>query len=257
MTIFFFHTDEEQLLPADTAIETVSGLLASQNDVVVLGDLCQLVASGSEELAAISSKDTWIISPYQPRAVSALLSCAGVDSVDAGRIICHRDRSGHDILSQVFGNPPEISDENRSEAEQILDKLRSEEGAWRPWFPVIDRDLCTECKQCAGFCLFGVYEMIEDSVRVANPSRCKDNCPACARVCPSGAIIFPKYPDGPVNGGESSTGEPVRLDPAKLIDKDVMEKLRQRAGNNAGAAAIFRGLQNGGNYDDSKQESQC
>ena len=30
-------------------------------------------------------------------------------------------------------------------------------GAWKPWFPVIDYDRCTNCMQCLSFCLFGVY----------------------------------------------------------------------------------------------------
>ena len=29
---------------------------------------------------------------------------------------------------------------------------------------------------------------------------CKTNCPACSRVCPEAAIIFPKYASGPING---------------------------------------------------------
>src|SRR5262249_16191246 len=30
-------------------------------------------------------------------------------------------------------------------------------GDWKPWFPVIDYDRCTNCMQCLSFCLFGVY----------------------------------------------------------------------------------------------------
>src|SRR2546422_3501427 len=30
-------------------------------------------------------------------------------------------------------------------------------GEWKPWFPVIDYDRCTNCMQCLSFCLFGVY----------------------------------------------------------------------------------------------------
>ncbi|HRQ88427.1 MAG TPA: ferredoxin family protein, partial [Bacteroidia bacterium] len=32
-----------------------------------------------------------------------------------------------------------------------------EPGAWKPWFPVIDYDRCTNCMQCLSFCLFDVY----------------------------------------------------------------------------------------------------
>ena len=81
----------------------------------------------------------------------------------------------------------------------------SKDSEWIPWFPVIDYDRCKNCKQCMNFCLFGTYELSETGkVEVKNPSNCKTNCPACARVCPDQAIIFPKYDDPPINGDEIS-----------------------------------------------------
>ena len=71
---------------------------------------------------------------------------------------------------------------------------------WTPWFPVIDYDRCNGCGQCLEFCLFDVYAREDGRVRVARPTHCKTNCPACARVCPTGAIIFPKYAVAPFNG---------------------------------------------------------
>jgi len=74
-------------------------------------------------------------------------------------------------------------------------------GAWRPWFPVIDYDRCTNCMQCLSFCLFGVYGVDEGKrIQVQNNDNCKTNCPACSRVCPEAAIMFPKYKAGPING---------------------------------------------------------
>jgi ferredoxin len=44
------------------------------------------------------------------------------------------------------------------------------------------------------FCLFGVYELdAEEKVTVGNPDRCKTGCPACSRICPQSAIMFPLY----------------------------------------------------------------
>ena len=89
-----------------------------------------------------------------------------------------------------------------------VDSIREElalprPGAWVPWFPVIDYDRCTNCQQCLGFCLFGVYGVDSDGrVQVQHPENCKTDCPACARVCPSVAVIFPKYGQGPINGDE-------------------------------------------------------
>ena len=66
--------------------------------------------------------------------------------------------------------------------------------SWKPWFPVIDYDRCTNCMQCLSFCLFDVYGVDDDQkIQVQNQDNCKTNCPACSRVCPEVAIMFPKY----------------------------------------------------------------
>ena len=75
------------------------------------------------------------------------------------------------------------------------------QGEWKPWFPVIDYDRCTNCMQCLSFCLFGVYGVDKNqNLEVQNQDSCKTNCPACSRVCPEAAIMFPKYKSGPING---------------------------------------------------------
>jgi Pyruvate/2-oxoacid:ferredoxin oxidoreductase delta subunit len=62
------------------------------------------------------------------------------------------------------------------------------------WFPVIDGARCVQCQHCLQFCLFGVYELDgQGLVVVQNPDRCKPGCPACARVCPQSAIMFPLH----------------------------------------------------------------
>src|SRR5882672_2371173 len=74
-------------------------------------------------------------------------------------------------------------------------------GIWKPWFPVIDYSRCTNCMQCLSFCLFDVYGVSGDGkIQVQNNDNCKTNCPACSRVCPEVAIMFPKYTAGPING---------------------------------------------------------
>lgn len=73
------------------------------------------------------------------------------------------------------------------------------------WYPVIDRDRCVGCRACLQFCLFGVYE-VDDAgqVVVAQPDKCKPGCPACSRICPEGAIIFP-LSDEPAIAGAPGT----------------------------------------------------
>jgi len=62
------------------------------------------------------------------------------------------------------------------------------------WYPVLDYSRCVNCKQCLQFCLFGVYTLDgAGKVTASSPDNCKPGCPACARVCPSGAIMFPLY----------------------------------------------------------------
>lgn len=69
------------------------------------------------------------------------------------------------------------------------------------WFPVIDYSACQGCLECVNFCLFGVYSVNEQNQPIVeNPSACRNGCPACSRICPGKAIIFPLYQDAAING---------------------------------------------------------
>ena len=76
------------------------------------------------------------------------------------------------------------------------------------WYPVIDRSRCTACRHCLQFCLFGVYEHREGLLVAARPDNCKDGCPACARVCPHGAIVFPLSDEPAVAGAPGTVMQP-------------------------------------------------
>lgn len=107
-------------------------------------------------------------------------------------------------------------------------------GEWKPWFPVIDYDRCTNCMQCLSFCLFGVYGVDgEQKIQVQNNDNCKTNCPACSRVCPEAAIMFPKYKAGPINGDVVSDAdlnrEKMKVDISALLGGDVYALLRERS----------------------------
>ncbi len=109
-----------------------------------------------------------------------------------------------------------------------------ETGAWKPWFPVIDYDRCTNCMQCLSFCLFGVYGVDDEKrIQVQNQDNCKTNCPACSRVCPEAAIMFPKYKAGPINGDLVSDSdlnrEKMKIDISALLGGDVYDMLRSRS----------------------------
>jgi Pyruvate/2-oxoacid:ferredoxin oxidoreductase delta subunit len=107
-------------------------------------------------------------------------------------------------------------------------------GEWKPWFPVIDYDRCTNCMQCLSFCLFDVYGVDDDQeIQVQNNDNCKTNCPACSRVCPEAAIMFPKYRSGPINGDVVSDGdlnrEKMKIDISALLGGDIYQMLRDRS----------------------------
>jgi NAD-dependent dihydropyrimidine dehydrogenase PreA subunit len=106
--------------------------------------------------------------------------------------------------------------------------------AWKPWFPVIDYSRCTNCMQCLSFCLFDVYGVSADrKIQVQNQSNCKTDCPACSRVCPAVAIMFPKYRHGPINGEEVTDDdvrrEAMKVDISALLGGDIYSMLRDRS----------------------------
>src|SRR5437773_11938263 len=111
---------------------------------------------------------------------------------------------------------------------------RARHGDWKPWFPVIDYDRCTNCMQCLSFCLFGVYGVDEQHrIQVQQNDNCKTNCPACSRVCPEAAIMFPKYKAGPINGDLVSDAdlqrEKMKVDISALLGGDIYQMLRDRS----------------------------
>jgi NAD-dependent dihydropyrimidine dehydrogenase PreA subunit len=120
-----------------------------------------------------------------------------------------------------------------------LDDLHARAGSsprakWKPWFPVIDFSRCTNCMQCLTFCLFDVYGVSKDKkIEVRNPTNCKTDCPACSRVCPEVAILFPKYKGGPINGDEIREDdlhrEKMKVDISALLGGDIYAALRQRS----------------------------
>jgi Pyruvate/2-oxoacid:ferredoxin oxidoreductase delta subunit len=114
------------------------------------------------------------------------------------------------------------------------DKPMNEPGKWKPWFPVIDYSRCTNCMQCLSFCLFDVYGVSEDNkIQVQNNDNCKTNCPACSRVCPEVAIMFPKYQAGPINGDEINEAEAgrekIKVDISSLLGGDIYSALKDRS----------------------------
>ena len=92
---------------------------------------------------------------------------------------------------------------------------RIDESPQARWYPIIDDSKCSACLECVNYCLFGVYAIGADSRPfVDQPDACRDGCPACSRVCPGKAIMFPLYEDRSIAGFE----QPLVVDMDMLVD---------------------------------------
>lgn len=81
------------------------------------------------------------------------------------------------------------------------------------WYPVLDYARCTGCLECLNFCLFGVYDLSAgQGVTVQQPDACRNGCPACARICPERAIMFPEHDDPAIAGDPTASHEPFGFD---------------------------------------------
>jgi NAD-dependent dihydropyrimidine dehydrogenase PreA subunit len=98
--------------------------------------------------------------------------------------------------------------------------------AGRRWYPVIDYSRCTNCLECLDFCLFGVYGVDPlERILVENQDQCKKGCPACSRVCPQQAIIFPEYKSAAIAGAETGAVSGLKIDLSRLFGGDVGDAL--------------------------------
>jgi Pyruvate/2-oxoacid:ferredoxin oxidoreductase delta subunit len=185
-----------------------------------VADLCELIAKDPEALKDYL-KQSRTLAACHPRAIKSLFNLAGIELPEEMPIVNLRKLDAAKALE-------EIQPGTATEAPMMEDpKPRT---AWKAWFPVIDRERCTNCGQCLAFCLFSVYEKdIQGRVGVKNPQNCKTDCPACARVCPSTAIIFPKYPEGGPISGDEGRIKPSKPDLSRLLGKDPFQTLKNRA----------------------------
>ena len=175
------------------------------SEVEPVGQLAQRALDRDPALAGVfGAGGPGVVGCSRPRAVRALLAFAGVQLSD-----------GLAWLALPFER----------------EALRTGYGV--PWYPVIDRARCTGCGTCHDYCLFSVYarEAARPAgarVRVEAPLNCKTGCPACSRLCPEGALIFPFCAEAELNG---EIEEPARRTPEALaaaLGDDPMRVLAER-----------------------------
>ena len=100
----------------------------------------------------------------------------------------------------------------------VLDAGLPDDQVRRRWYPVIDYSRCTNCMECIDFCLFGVYGVDQaDRILVEQQDNCKKGCPACSRVCPENAIIFPGHKTAAIAGADTGEVAGLKIDLSKLF----------------------------------------
>jgi NAD-dependent dihydropyrimidine dehydrogenase PreA subunit len=100
--------------------------------------------------------------------------------------------------------------------------------AGRRWYPVIDYSRCTNCMECIDFCLFGVYGVDgQERILVENQDNCKKGCPACSRVCPEQAIMFPDYKTPAIAGAPVGAVGSLKIDLTRLFGGEQKDALSQ------------------------------
>ena len=234
--VLFCNCSYSKVVPPQVRQKVLEGLNDSGVEVEAVADLCELCARTDPAVKQIAQSGITAIVACYPRAVRWLFHAGGAPLGDERVAILNmREQSAEEIIEAL-----------RPDAENAIARVDgprepvafAKPGAWVPWFPVIDYDRCGNCKQCLSFCLFGVFGVdADDRVEVQNPDKCKTGCPACARVCPSVAIMFPKYGQRPVNGDvvrdEDVKREAVKVDVASLVSGDIRASLRARSGGTA------------------------
>lgn len=119
----------------------------------------------------------------------------------------------------------------------------------RRWYPVIDFGRCTNCMECIDFCLFGVYGVDgTENILVEQPDNCRKGCPACSRVCPENAIIFPQHKSPAIAGSPVASSEGFKIDLSKLfgapnaMEVAAMERDRELVADGRDAVGMTVGI---------------
>lgn len=159
------------------------------------------------------------------------------------RLVAEQQDASFDLMRFIQGTPDEdqlaryLNPERQLEARKALDngsanasdKQALPEDTRRRWYPVIDYTRCTNCMECIDFCLFGVYGVDAlDRILVEEQDNCKKGCPACSRVCPENAIIFPQHKTPAIAGADGEVSG-VKIDLSKLFGGDDGESALEMA----------------------------
>ena len=250
--ILICQCSDAEIIPRDAARRLLQAVSESGHEFEV-ADLCLLAARRDPRLKAWAREGALKIAACYPRSIQWLFAAADAPLRPGSTQVFNLRSERVDAIIPALVEP-DLRPNPPGKAERSgLATGASQEGrtapkspdrvvpdGFRGWFPVIDFDRCTQCMECLGFCLFGVFGVSEARrLEVRAPENCKNNCPACARICPEAAIIFPKFKSGPINGeaiDENPEREKIKVDISALLGGDIYARLRNRS---AGAQHRF------------------
>lgn len=196
------------------------------HQVTVVPDLCRLAARPQPQLPGGCDR----IVACHPRAIHAMFP-----DFPAACVINLRTGSIHeaaDALGVTF-------DQDTAPTTPPPPPEAPEHDEWIPWFPVIDQQRCVNCGKCLDFCMFGVYSKDgSGKILVTAPASCKTDCPACARMCPRQAIIFPKSKEEPINGAEPPP--PAAAAAAAGDPRGLLARLKSRHASRPTTPPLFK-----------------
>jgi NAD-dependent dihydropyrimidine dehydrogenase PreA subunit len=223
-----FDDEEDSAADSDTSSQSGIGSVDVPQRRIWCIDL-RVAKSATECLAEIERIRSEKISSPDSTQPQPLLAELG--SEQAGLMAWIRGNPSADQL-QRYLQPERLLEARRafdSGNASLEDKALLPEDTGRRWYPVIDYSRCTNCMECIDFCLFGVYGVDAlDRILVEQQDSCKKGCPACSRVCPANAIIFPHHKTAAIAGAEGEVGG-LKIDLSKLFGGDSGESALEMA----------------------------
>ncbi len=175
-------------------------------------EIHRIAAEMKTQTFELGGLEKWIQGSPQPEQMDRYLAAGGNEngSTTPGGPIKIAGHSGTNDDRRA--ESPPTGENGAPAAPMVVDETPS-----RRWYPVIDYSRCTNCMECIDFCLFGVYGVDKvETILVEQPDNCRKGCPACSRVCPENAIIFPQHKTPTIAGSAEVAGS-LKIDLSQLF----------------------------------------